>query len=437
MSSDLATAVEQARERYAAANPASLARYEEACRALPGGNTRTVLFHPPFPLGITRGEGCRIWDADGHEYIDLVGEYTAGLFGHSDPVILGAVRRALDGGVTLSGHNMVEGRFAAAVSERFPSMELLRFTNSGTEANLLALATATLVTGRRKVVVFDGAYHGSVLSFNDALHTGGDPLNVPHEFVVGTYNDVDGTAALIRAHADDLAAVLVEPMLGSGGCIPGEPDFLAELRRETARCGALLIFDEVMTSRLAPGGRQAELGIRPDLTTIGKYIGGGMTFGAFGGRRDLMERFDPRRPDAVAHPGTYNNNILTMSAGLAALTEVYTADAAAGLAKRGDELRERLAAAFRAARAPVQVTGAGSMLTVHFTAGPLRNAADVARGDPQLRELFFLDLLARGIHLARRGMVALSLPVGDAECERFLDAVDGFLDERRPLLTAG
>jgi len=347
-------------------------------------------------------------------------------------VILAAVRRALDGGLSLSGHTMVEGPFARAVSARFPSMELLRFTNSGTEANLLALATAVLHTGRRRILVFDGGYHGSVLSFHHSLHTGGEPLNVPHDFVVGVYNDRDGAAALIRRHAADLAAVLVEPMLGSGGCIPGDPEFLATLRAEATAAGALLIFDEVMTSRLSPGGRQEPLGIRPDLTTIGKYIGGGMSFGAFGGRRAVMERFDPTRAGAVAHAGTFNNNVLTMTAGLTAITEVYTADAARALNARGDLLRERLSGL--AAGRPVWVTGIGSMMTVHFTPAPPRTAAEADAADPQLRELLFFDLLERGIHVARRGMVALSLPVGDAECDALADAFGAFLADRAPLL---
>ena len=423
-----------ARHRYAEKNPTSRERLEMARMALPGGNTRTVLYHEPFPLGIVRGDGCRIWDADGHEYLNLVGEYTAGLFGHSNQVIQAAVRRALDGGLSLSGHTMVEGPFARAVSARFPSMELLRFTNSGTEANLLALATAVLHTGRRRVLVFDGGYHGSVLSFHDALHHGGEPLNVPHDFVVGVYNDREGTEALIRGHAADLAAVLVEPVLGSGGCIPGDRDFLAMLRRETAAAGTLLIFDEVMTSRLSPGGRQEELGIRPDLTTIGKYIGGGMSFGAFGGRREVMERFDPTRPDAVAHAGTFNNNVLTMTAGLTAITEVYTPAAAAALNARGEYLRDRLSGLAAAAANPVWVTGVGSMMAFHFTPAPPRCAADADAADPLLRELLFFDLLERGIHIARRGMIALSLPVGDPECNTLVDAFAEFLTERRPLL---
>jgi len=212
-----------ARRRYADKNPASRERFEAAQAALPGGNTRTVLFHEPFPLGIVRGDGCRIWDADGHEYVNLVGEYTAGLFGHSNPVILAAVRRALDGGLSLSGHTMVEGPFARAVSARFPSMELLRFTNSGTEANLLALATAVLHTGRRRILVFDGGYHGSVLSFHHSLHTGGEPLNVPHDFVVGVYNDRDGAA--VQRVARKRRAVGVGTAEcdehGARSCLPG------------------------------------------------------------------------------------------------------------------------------------------------------------------------------------------------------------------------
>jgi glutamate-1-semialdehyde 2,1-aminomutase len=306
-------------------------------------------------------------------------------------------------------------------------MELLRFTNSGTEANLLALAAAVLHTGRRRILVFDGGYHGSVLSF----HHGVEPLNVPHEFVVGTYNDVAGTDALI---GPDLAAVIVEPVLGSGGCVLGDPRFLTMLRERTAAAGALLIFDEVMTSRLGPGGRQGELGIRPDLTTIGKYLGGGMSFGAFGGAREVMARFDPSRPGAVAHAGTFNNNVLTMTAGLTAITEVYTPAAAAGLNGRGDRLRERLSALAADSGAAVSVTGAGSMMAIHMAATPPRNAAEVDAADPLLRELLFLDLLDRGVYIAPRGMIALSLPVGDAECDALAAAFAAFLAERRPLL---
>ena len=427
--SDLAAAVRDARAAYAAANPQSAARHADATAVMPGGNTRTVLFYAPFPLAMTRAEGCRMWDADGHEYVDFLGEFTAGIYGHSHPVIRAAVDGALDRGISFGASNMAEARFARAVCDRF-ALARVRFTNSGTEANVLALSIARAFTRRPKVLAFTGGYHGAVVGFVN----GRSAINVPFDVVLGTYNDLEGTRALLAEHGAELAAVLVEPMQGSGGCIPGDPAFLQMLRDETTRTGALLVFDEVMTSRLAPGGLQAALGIRPDLTTLGKYVGGGMSFGAFGGRADVMDLFDPRRPDALPHAGTFNNNVLTMHAGLAGLTQVYTPAAADALNARGEALRARLNDACARAGAPMQFTGRGSMLALHTCRGPIRSAADVARGDAALKELVFFDLLARGIWLARRGMMTLSLPIGDAECDALVSAVEGFLDERRALL---
>jgi glutamate-1-semialdehyde 2,1-aminomutase len=209
------------------------------------------------------------------------------------------------------------------------------------------------------------------------------------------------------------------------------------LREETWSHGITLIFDEVMTSRLSPGGLQAKLGVIPDMTTLGKYIGGGMSFGAFGGKREIMELFDPTKPDSLPHAGTFNNNVLTMSAGLTGLTEVYTPDAARALNARGDTLRERLNALCRAHDAPVQFTGIGSMFAVHFTRDPVRSPADAAKGDPKLKELFFFDMLTQGIWMARRGMFTLCLPIGDAECDKLAAAVEEFLSSRRSLLTTG
>jgi glutamate-1-semialdehyde 2,1-aminomutase len=374
---------------------------------------------------MVRAEGCRMWDADGREFIDFLGEYTAGLYGHSHPVIRAAVDRALNGGISFGASNMIEARFARAVCDRF-ALERVRFTNSGTEANLLAMSVGRIFTRRRKILVFNGGYHGAVFGFAG----GGSPINVPFEYVVGHYNDIEGTRALI---SDDLALVILEPMIGSGGCIAASPAFVRMLREETTRVGALLVLDEVMTSRLAPGGLQSVLGVKPDLTTFGKYIGGGMSFGAFGGRAEIMDLFDPRRPDALPHAGTFNNNVLTMTAGLAGLTSVYTPHAATALNTRGDALRERLNALCRAADAPMQFTGIGSMLAVHTMRGPVRSPEDAAKADPKLKELFFFDMLAHGIWLARRGMMTVSLPIGDHECDALAAAVEEFLSVRRSL----
>jgi glutamate-1-semialdehyde 2,1-aminomutase len=427
----LDAALAEAHEALAARNPKSLAAHAEAVASMPGGNTRTTLFHAPFPLSMARGEGCRLWDADGHEYVDLLGEYTAGIYGHSNPVIRAALDRALDGGWNMGGQGVMEAKLARLVCDRFPSVELVRFTNSGTEANLMAIATALAATGRRKVMVFDGGYHGGVLYFVG----GGSPVNAPHDWVLAPFNDTAGALALVEEHAAGLACILVEPMQGSGGCIPAEPAFLQALRDAADRTGAVLVFDEVMTSRMSAGGQQARLGIAPDMTTLGKYIGGGMSFGAFGGKRALMELYDPRRADALPHAGTFNNNVLTMHAGVAGLSQVFTAEAADRLFNLGEALRARLNAAAAERGASAQWTGLGSLMAPHFVRGPVRRPADAASADPRLRELLFLDMLERGFYLARRGMVALSLEVGAAELDGFVAAFADWLDARARVLS--
>lgn len=429
---DIQQELSRLREAYVARHPQSRATYEQATEVMPGGNTRSVLFYEPFPLAIARGEGARLWDADGHEYSDFIGEFTAGLYGHSHPVIQAAIAEALQGGINLTGHNLLEPRLARLITGRFPSIERMRFTNSGTEANLLAIAAAKHFTGRRKILVFKGGYHGGVLTFAG----GNSPVNVPHDFVLARYNDLAGAAALAREHAADLAAILVEPMQGAGGCIVGRPAFLEGLRTLASETGALLVFDEVMTSRLAPGGRQQALGIKPDMTTLGKYIGGGMSFGAFGGRQDIMAHFDPRTPGHLGHAGTFNNNVLTMSAGIAGLSRIYTPEVALALNERGERLRSRLNAACRDSGAGLQFTGLGSLMNLHATRGEILCSDDSPASGQAVRDLFFFHMLEQGFYLARRGFIVLSLPLTDDDLARFAAAFDGFLRRFAPVLQA-
>jgi len=428
---DIAAALAEAEELYRARNQKSLVQHRAACAAMPGGNTRSAIHVDPFPLTMARGEGARLWDIDGHEYIDFLSEFTAGIYGHSHPRIRRAIEQALEGGLNFGAHNAIEARFAAAVCARFPSIELVRFTNSGTEANLMAVSAARVITGRPKVLVFAGGYHGGVFYFRGH----GSPLNAPFEYLLGRYNDLAAVEALVRPHRAELAAVLVEPMQGTTGCIPAEREFLAGLRALADETGALLIFDEVMTSRLAPGGLQNAHGIFPDLTTLGKYVGGGMSFGAFGGRADLMERFDPRRPDAFQHAGTFNNNALTMNAGLVGLTEIYTPERARALNAFGDRLRERLNAIARRREFAMKFTGLGSMLAVHMTDRPIRSQEDAERGNAALRDLFYFDLIACGVWFAKRGMFALSIALEEADGEKLVDAVEEFAQTRAPLFS--
>ena len=420
---DLDAALAGAIERFERRNPKSYEQYQRALAPMPGGNSRSNLYYSPFPLCMVRGHGARLIDADDHDYVDLLAEYTAGLFGHSDPVIRAAINDALDAGVNLAAQNRAEVGLAQILCERFPSLEKVRFTNSGTEANLMALTTAKVFTGRRKILVFQGGYHGAGLTFPTANVT---LTNIPHDFVIATYNDIESALEAARAAEGDLAAILVEPMLGAGGCIPGEPAFLQALRDEATRQGAILIFDEVMTSRLGPGGRQALIGITPDMTTLGKYIGGTLTFGAFGGRADLMNQYDPRSPTALQHGGTFNNNTLTMAAGLAAMTKVLTPERSREVNARGDRLRDGLNKLFEETQAPLYMTGLGSVMNIQAK----RDAATANK----IRDLLFFDLVERGYYIARRGMVVLSLPLTDEDADGFATAMEGIVTERRAVL---
>lgn len=417
VSDRLDAALAEATERYRLARPRSAALAERARRVLPGGNTRSVLHAEPFAFRVERADGPMLTDVDGHRYVDLLGDYSAGLNGRG-PEVADALRAVLDRGWSYGAMSEPEITFAEAVVGRFPAIEQVRFTNSGSEANLLAVMTARHHTGRDRVVVFDGAYHGGPLYFG----VGGEALRAPFEYLVLPYNDIVAAEAAFAEGGGEIAAVLVEPMMGAGGCIPGRPEFLAALRTLTADAGALLVLDEVMTSRLAFGGAQSQLGITPDLVTLGKYLAGGLSFGAFGGRRDVMAAFDPVAGGQLAHGGTFNNNAFTMAAG-ALIGEQLDADALAAVNARGDRLRARLNEVFAGAPEPWIATGLGSFVGLHPVAGPVERPGDLTAADPRRRQLMFLGLLEAGFYVAPRGYLALTLDVTDEQLDGFVVAV--------------
>ncbi|MCS7268909.1 MAG: aminotransferase class III-fold pyridoxal phosphate-dependent enzyme [Geminicoccaceae bacterium] len=429
---DLEEAVAQAEARYVAAHPKSREIFERNLEVMPGGNTRTVLFFHPFPVVIARGAGARLFDVDGHEYVDWLGEYSAGLYGHSHPVITAAIREALEEGIALGGPNRFEGALAAELCRRFPSLQLVRFCNSGTEANLFAISAARAYTGRPAVMVFEGGYHGGVFHFR----AGEGAINAPFPWVVAPFNDLDGTLALLEERAKELAAVLVEPVQGSAGAIPAEPAFLRTLREACTRHGICLIFDEVMTSRSSAGGMQARLGVTPDLTTLGKYLGGGLGLAAFGGKAAIMAQFDPRRPRAIPHAGTFNNAVLAMAAGLAGLARVATPEVLDAHFARGERLKARINALAAERRVPFCCTGAGSILALHCRSGPIRSERDLGPSErrEKLQRLLHFELLERGHYLARRGYFTLSLPHTSEDEESLLKALGEFFAARRHLL---
>jgi glutamate-1-semialdehyde 2,1-aminomutase len=429
-SDTLQSALAAAEARYAAANPKSRERHARASDVLPAGHTRQTLYFAPYPLTIARGRGARVTDLDGHEYLNLIGDYAAGVYGSTCEPIQKAIQEALQGGLSLSGLNTREVELAELIRSRIPSMEQIRFCNSGSEACLFASLLARHATRRPKLLVFNGCYHGGFMIYGAV-----DPaLSVPFPLVKANYNDVEGTRSVLRANAPDIAAVLVEPVMGSGGAIPATPEFLAMLREETQRHGIVLVFDEVMTSRLGPGAVQGLRGIRPDLTALGKFWGGGLAFGAFGGARELMRHLDTSAGGTLAQAGTFNNNVVTMTAGLVGARDVYTPEVCRQLNARGDWLREQLNALGAATGVAFQATGVGAVMNTHWTAATIRDPSVVDPANAPVRRLFQLEMLHRGFLVAQRGMITLSLAVEQRELEGFVAATREYLATHAALL---
>jgi glutamate-1-semialdehyde 2,1-aminomutase len=418
--------LQKARSNFSDRNPGSRRHYDEARKYMPGGQTRSVLTHAPYPLTFAAGSGATLTDVDGHTYLDFLGDFTAGLLGHSERRVLDAVVEALAHNASVGGIHPAEATLARLMCERF-GLDRVRFTNSGTEANLLAMTTAVIATGRKKIMVFSGGYHGSVFYFA----SGSAKWNAPFDFVIAPYNDTSAALQAIKDNATTLAAVVVEPMLGSGGCIPGDPAFLAEVFDAARKVGAVCIADEVMTSRHGRNGMMQLLGVEADISAFGKYIGGGFSFGAFGGKAEFLDQFDTSpesgRASPIAHGGTFNNNLSTMTAGCAVLGEVFTADVAETHTKRGDEFREAVASVIAKHDVPVSVSGFGSMMSLHALASPPRKPSDLATRDSELQELLFFGLLQRCVYIATRGMMNLGLAHTDDQMASTLDALSDVL----------
>jgi glutamate-1-semialdehyde 2,1-aminomutase len=337
--------------KYSTSNPISAKLHQDSLACMPGGNTRTVLYANPFPLTITSASGKFLTSADGRTYTDLLGEYSAGVFGHSNPLIKEALSKTLETGWSYGAEGIPEKVLARKVTERFSKggMDMVRFTNSGTEASTMAISTAIVYTGRKKVLVFSNAYHGATLMFPLELcrwmHSRSSDqapwttVNIPHDFVVAPFNNISETRDIVDAlPKESLAAIIFETIQGSGGCRPALPEFVTFLRETATDLGALLIVDEVMTSRLGPSGSLATMNVKADLMTLGKWVAGGMSFGGFGGRKDIMEMYNPSRSGkGPIHPGTFNNNVFSMAAGVVAL-DIFNAEKVVELNRRGDPI---------------------------------------------------------------------------------------------------
>lgn len=393
------------------------------------------------PFVVARGEGARIWDADGNEYIDYVLSWGPLVLGHAAPVVLDALRETMERGTSFGIPTELEVTLAELVQQRMPHVEMMRFVSSGTEATMSALRLARAATGRDMLLKFDGCYHGHADSFLVRAGSGVATLGLPNSpgvpdalaalTLTAPFNDVHAVEELLRVHGDRVAAIFVEPIVGNAGFIAPDAAFLPALRRLATEHGALLVFDEVMTGfRVAPGGAAEYFGITPDLTTLGKVIGGGLPVAAYGGRRDLMALVAPSGP--MYQAGTLSGNPLAMAAGIATLTAL-TPELHARIAQRTRALVEGLRHIAARRGVPFTADSAGSMFGFFFRAEPVRSYADARTADVELFRRFFHAALDRGVYLAPSAFEAgfTSAAHGDAEIALTLERLDEALREAR------
>ncbi|HEV8263969.1 MAG TPA: glutamate-1-semialdehyde 2,1-aminomutase [Gemmatimonadales bacterium] len=419
--------------------------FDRAKGILPGGvNSPVRAFRAVggTPFFVARAAGCRLTDADGTSYVDYVCSWGPLILGHAHPAVLEAVRQAAERGWTYGMPCEAEVELAEEVRRRMPSLEVMRFVNSGTEATMAAVRLARAATGRELIVKFDGCYHGHADSFLVKAGSGVATLGLPDSpgvpgalaglTLTAPFNDATAVEDLFRRHGDRIAAVIVEPYVGNVGFIPPAPAFHPALRALCDRAGALLIFDEVMTGfRVAPGGAQAVLGVRPDLTTLGKIVGGGFPVGAYGGRAALMRQIAPEGP--VYQAGTLSGNPVAMAAGLATLRETARAGFYDVLEGRTARLIAGIGDAARRRGIPATLGHAGSMWGVYFAAGPIRNYADAKRADAAVFARWHRAALARGVFLPPSAFEAafVSSAHTDADIDFTITQLDAALDEAR------
>jgi glutamate-1-semialdehyde 2,1-aminomutase len=427
--------------RTTAASQALMARAREL---FPGGVNSPVRAFGGVggePFVVARGEGARIWDVDGNEYLDYVLSWGPLVLGHAPAVVLDALRETMARGTSFGIPTGLEVTLAELVQQRMPHIGMLRFVSSGTEATMSALRLARAATGRDLLLKFDGCYHGHADSFLVRAGSGVATLGLPNSpgvpealaalTLTVPFNSVDAVEEVFRANGERIAAIIVEPVVGNAGFIAPEADFLPALRRIATAHGALLIFDEVMTGfRVAPGGAAERYGVVPDLTTLGKVIGGGLPVAAYGGRRDLMTRVAPSGP--VYQAGTLSGNPLAMAAGIATLGAL-TPGVHAAIERRTRALVEGLCGIAARRGVPLTADSAGSMFGFFFHSGPVRSYADAREADVELFRRFFHAALDRGVYLAPSAFEAgfMSSAHGDAELALTLERLDAALGAAR------
>ncbi|MFZ0965749.1 MAG: aspartate aminotransferase family protein [Candidatus Bathyarchaeia archaeon] len=420
-------------EEYVSKTSKSKALYERARKVLPAGVSYGIRYFEPYPFYTAKAKGSKLYDVDGNEYVDFWLGHTALILGHNPPAVVEAVKRQLENGTHYGTCHELEITLAEQVAKMVSGAEMVRFSNSGTEANMYVTRLARACTGRSKIAKFEGGWHGGY----DALHVGVKyPFDIPEsagltsgalqDTIVLPFNDLEGVKE--RLKNEEVASIVIEPVLGAGGGIPAEKEFVKGLREFCDEKGILLIFDEVITGfRLAPGGAQEYYGVTPDITVFGKVLGGGFPIGAFCGPRKIMERLDARvyeRPHYSFHGGTFTANPITMTAGLATLKILEDGRLINKLNRLGDKIREELREIFEAHDVDVQVTGASSLFNTHFTKNEVKDANAVFRADRKKLVEYNLRLIENCVFLLPTHTGALSTAHSKADVEKLLSETE-------------
>jgi glutamate-1-semialdehyde 2,1-aminomutase len=435
-------------EEYQRRNPQSAARFAAAQQVLAGGNSRLTAYFAPFPFYAARGEGCCLYDIDGNCRLDFYNNATSLILGHSNPQVTAAIMAQAEKGTAFANPTDPEVDLATLLTRALPSVQRLRFTNSGTEGVALAVRAARAFTGKPKIAKLEGAYHGtsdhvSISVTADLARAGsadapqavpssaGITANTLADVVIIPFNNAMAAQRIIAQHRDELAAVLIEPVLAGLGYVPAESEFLEAVREACDGQSTLLIFDEVQTFRMTPGGAQQWFNVIPDMTCLGKIIGGGLPVGAFGGRADIMAAFDATRHGPhIPHGGTFNANPLTMQAGLATMHQL-TPEVYNRLNDHGLTFRHQLEEMARSAGVPFRISGIASFFGVQLTDRPVTDYRSAQGQNAALRQKLFLHLLNHGIYVASKVVGNLSVPMDRQALDHFVEAWRAFLNQVR------
>ncbi|HTS58871.1 MAG TPA: aminotransferase class III-fold pyridoxal phosphate-dependent enzyme [Terriglobales bacterium] len=409
-------------ETYRARTPKSAELVSRANRSLPGGVTRGFGYYKPYQAVMERGEGAFLWDVDGHRYVDLVYNGLSLIHGHAYPPVARAIAEVLPLGWAWLSTNRPQIEFAEILCRRIQAFERVLFTNSGTESGMLAVKLARRFTGRPLILKATAGYHGTYSDLEAGLHGRGE---IPGHTVLADFNDLPSFDRCLAKHGPEIAAVLLEPVMYTGVVTPPVGNFLRDVQEAAHRVGALFVLDDCLMLRLAPGGSAEKFGLQPDITFLGKFIGGGTPVGAVGARQEIMQLADPGRPNGVYHGGSFNGNILGSVAG-----RITLEDLTAARITKMDELAARLKDALekRAAKLglPLTVPSNGSVMGVYFSRDRLQPGPEVP--NPELSQRFHLACLNNGVHMGPGGVIALSTAIDDGIMAGVISAVEDALD---------